>query len=125
MNFGSSVLHIVIEPAKNCCRNCGGEDTIEQLFIVHIIECSCQIEHDEYGSVSWFFLVKPAAMSAVIVDSAVPIECFSQRPCCTGCKGMCVSILGSRSFSSVLAAGHSRLIGRQFVPMLMCMPVLG
>ena len=32
---------------------------------------------------------------------------------------MCVSILGSRSFSSVLAAGHSRLIGRQFLPMLL------
>ena len=32
---------------------------------------------------------------------------------------MCVSILGSRSFSSVLAAGHSRLIGRQIMPMLL------
>ena len=31
---------------------------------------------------------------------------------------MCVSIMGSRGFSSVLAAGHSRLIGRQFLPML-------
>ena len=31
---------------------------------------------------------------------------------------MCVCILGSRSFSSVLAAGHSRQIGRQFFPML-------
>ena len=31
---------------------------------------------------------------------------------------MCVSILGSRSFSSVLVAGHSRLIGRQFLLML-------
>ena len=29
---------------------------------------------------------------------------------------MCVSIFGSRSFSSVLAAGHSRLIGHQFLP---------
>ena len=27
---------------------------------------------------------------------------------------MCVSILNSMIFSSVLAAGHSRLIGRQF-----------
>ena len=35
---------------------------------------------------------------------------------------MCVSILGSRSFSSVLAAGHSRLIGRQFMPMLLSLP---
>ena len=32
---------------------------------------------------------------------------------------MCDSILGCRSFSSVLAAGHSRLIGRQFLPMLL------
>ena len=31
---------------------------------------------------------------------------------------MYVSILGCRSFSSVLAAGHSRLIGGQFLPML-------
>ena len=37
---------------------------------------------------------------------------------------MCVSILGSRSFSSVLAAGHSRLIGRQFLPMLLSLPGL-
>ena len=35
---------------------------------------------------------------------------------------MCVSILGSRSFSSVLAAGHSRLIGRQLLPMLLSLP---
>ena len=35
---------------------------------------------------------------------------------------MCVSILGSRSFSSVLAAGHSRLIGCQFLPMLLFLP---
>ena len=35
---------------------------------------------------------------------------------------MCDSILGSRSYSSVLAAGHSRLIGRQFLPMLLSLP---
>ena len=35
---------------------------------------------------------------------------------------MSVSILGSRSFSSVLAAGHSRPIGRQFLPMLSSLP---
>ena len=35
---------------------------------------------------------------------------------------MCVSILGSRSFSSVLSAGHSRLIGRHFFPMLLSLP---
>ena len=32
---------------------------------------------------------------------------------------MCVSNLGSRSSSSVLASGHSRLIGRKFLPMLL------
>ena len=35
---------------------------------------------------------------------------------------MCVSILGSRSFFSVFVAGHSRLIGRQFLPMLLSLP---
>ena len=34
----------------------------------------------------------------------------------------CVSIFGSRSFFSVLASGHSRLIGCQFVPMLLSLP---
>ena len=29
---------------------------------------------------------------------------------------MCVSILGSRISSSILAAGHSSLFGRQFLP---------
>ena len=38
---------------------------------------------------------------------------------------MCVSILGSRSFSSDLAAGHSRLIGRQFLPMSLFLPGFG
>ena len=35
---------------------------------------------------------------------------------------MCVSILGSRSFSNVMTAGHSRLIGRQFLPILLSLP---
>ena len=51
MNFGSSVLHIVVEPATDCCRYVGVEDTIEQFLMVHIAECSCQIEHDEHCSV--------------------------------------------------------------------------
>ena len=37
---------------------------------------------------------------------------------------MCVSNMGSRSSYSVLAAGHSRLIGRQFLPMLLSLPGL-
>ena len=35
---------------------------------------------------------------------------------------MCVSILGSISSSSDMVAGHSRLIGRQFLPMLLSLP---
>ena len=35
---------------------------------------------------------------------------------------MYVSILGSRRFSSVLAAGHRRLNWRQFLPMLLSLP---
>ena len=35
---------------------------------------------------------------------------------------MCVSILGSRGFFSVLVAGHRRLIGRQFLPMMLSLP---
>ena len=35
---------------------------------------------------------------------------------------MCVSNFGSRSFSSVLAAGHSKLIGGQFFPKLSSLP---
>ena len=35
---------------------------------------------------------------------------------------MCVSILDRRSVSSVLAAGHSTLVGRQFLPMLSSLP---
>ena len=37
---------------------------------------------------------------------------------------MCVSILNRRSVSSVLADGHSRLIGRQLLPMLLSLPGL-
>ena len=55
MNFGSSVLHIFVEPATDCCRYVGVEDTIEQLLMIHIVECSCQIERDEHCSVSWLF----------------------------------------------------------------------
>ena len=61
-------------------------------------------------------------MSAVIVDSAVHVECFNRMPCLAGWRGMCVSILGSRSFSSVLAAVYSGLIGRQFLSILLSLP---
>ena len=76
MNFGSFVLHIFVEPAKDCCSYVGVSDTIDQLLMVHIVECSCQIERDEHCSMSRRFLEKPAAMLAVIVDSAMNIECF-------------------------------------------------
>ena len=35
---------------------------------------------------------------------------------------MSVYICCNRSFSSVLAAGHSSLMGRQFLPMLLSLP---
>ena len=35
---------------------------------------------------------------------------------------MCFSILGSRSVSCALAAGHNGLIGSQFLPMLLSLP---
>ena len=41
-------LHIVVEPATDCCRYVVVEDTIEQLSMVQIVECSCKIERDEY-----------------------------------------------------------------------------
>ena len=50
MDFGSSVLHIVVEPAMDCCWYVGVVDAMEQLLMVHIVECSCQIEHDDYCS---------------------------------------------------------------------------
>ena len=71
MNFGLSVLHIVVEPATGCFQYVGVDDTIEQLLMVHIVKCSCQIERDEHCS----------AMSAVIVDSAVLVQCLSRGPC--------------------------------------------
>ena len=52
MIFGSSDLHIVVEPAMDCCR-----------YV------------DEYSSMSRLFFKKPAAMSAVIVDFAAHVEC--------------------------------------------------
>ena len=35
---------------------------------------------------------------------------------------MCVSILGNTSYSSVLATGHSSLMGSQFLPMMSSLP---
>ena len=55
MNFGSSVLYIVAEPSTDCCRYAGVVDTIGQLLMVHNVEWSCQIERDEYCSVSRHF----------------------------------------------------------------------
>ena len=55
MIFGMSVLHVVVEPATVCSRYVGVEDTIEQLLMVHIVDGSCQIERDEYCSVSRIF----------------------------------------------------------------------
>ena len=55
MNLGSSVLHIVVEPASDCCRYVAFSDQIVQLLMVHIAEYSCRIEGDEHCSVSLLF----------------------------------------------------------------------
>ena len=55
MNFGSSVLHGFVEPPTDCCRYVGVVDTIEQLLMVNIVECSCQNDRDKYCSVSHIF----------------------------------------------------------------------
>ena len=78
MNYGSSVLHISVEPATDCCRYVGVEDTTEQLSTVHIVECSCQIERDEHCSVSRLFREKPTAMSAVS-STAKCMSCASAK----------------------------------------------
>ena len=52
MNLGSSVLHIV---GVEYMAEVGVEDTIEQLLMVHIVECCCQIDRDEHCSVSRLF----------------------------------------------------------------------
>ena len=72
MNFGSSVLHIVVEPATDCCRYVGVEDTIEQLLMVHIVECICQVKHYGHCSVSRFFRE---------VGIVVHFECVGRKPC--------------------------------------------
>ena len=38
---------------------------------------------------------------------------------------MCVRIFGSRRFSRVLTAGHSRMMRRQFLPMFSSLPGCG
>ena len=46
--------------------------------MIHIVKSSCQIERDEYCKTD-VFVEKPAAMSAVIVYSAVHVECFGPK----------------------------------------------
>ena len=58
MKFYSSVVYIVVEPATDCCRYVGVEDTIEQMLMVHIVECNRQIERDEHCSVSRLFFLR-------------------------------------------------------------------
>ena len=64
-------------------------------------------------------------MSAVMVDSAVHVKCFGRRQLLAGWKWMCISILGRRRFYCVLDTGHSRLMGRQILPMLLSLPGFG
>ena len=68
--FDTPGLHIIEEPATDCCLYVGVVDAIEQLLMVRIVECSCQneqslmvhiverscqMERDEYCSVSRLF----------------------------------------------------------------------
>ena len=78
MNFGSSVLHIVVKPATDCCWYVGVEDTIEQLLMVHIVECSCQIKRDKKCSVSRFLSWE--AGSNVSDDCRQCCACLVFRP---------------------------------------------
>ena len=81
MNSGSSVLHIVVEPATNCCRYVGVEDTIEQLLMVQLSNAAVRSSATSTVRCAGFFLEKLAAISAVIVDSAVHVVCFGNMPC--------------------------------------------
>ena len=56
MSFVSSILHIVVDPATDCCRHVGVVDTVEQLLMVYIVDGSCRIERDMYCSMSRFFI---------------------------------------------------------------------
>ena len=122
MNFGSSVLHIVVEPATDCCRYAGVENTMEQLLMVHIVECCCLIERDEHCSVSRLF--SREACRNFGADRRQCSACRVSRP-----KAMLSRVerdvcqyVGQQELFSVLAAGHSRLIWRQLLPMLLNMP---
>ena len=52
MNVGSSVMYIVLEPATESSRYFGIVDKIDKLLMVHIVECSCLIELEDYCSIS-------------------------------------------------------------------------
>ena len=54
MIFDSSVQHIVVEPATDCCRHVVVEDTIEQLLMVYVVDCG-QNWGDECISLSKIF----------------------------------------------------------------------
>ena len=79
MNIGSSVLHIVVEPATGRPMYFGVVCTIEHFFY----DPYCQMQQSDlarrilFVEPSFFF----AAMSAVIVDIAMHVECFGRRPC--------------------------------------------
>ena len=103
--------------AKMACRRYAGVvGTIEQLLMVQIAECSCQIECDEYCSVRRL-LSREAGInvgrnrrerSAYRVFLPKAMLSIVERDVC--------QYFVHRSFSSVLADRHSRLIGRQFLP---------
>ena len=118
MNFGSSVLDIISEPVTDCCRYVGSVDTIEQLLMVQIVECSCQIERDEHCSMSWPFSSEAGRNVGGDRRQCRACRVFRPKAMLRRVERDVCQYLGSRSYSSVLADGRSRLIVRQFLSML-------
>ena len=69
MNFSSSVLHIVVEPATDCCMYASVVDTIEQLLMVYIVESSCQIERDD------FHIINCLAVGNIVFSMSTSCTC--------------------------------------------------
>ena len=119
MKFDTSVLYIVLVPATDYCRHDGVEDIIEQYMMVHIVECSCRIERDEHCSESRQFSWENGRKVGSDRRQCSACRVFLKKAMLSRWIVICVSILGSSTFFSVLTAGHSRLIWRQFLTMLL------
>ena len=70
-------------------------------------------------------LLKPVATVALMLCSAVFVECLVLNPCCVMMFGMFCLMYGIITFSSVFAITDRRDIGLYDVPMLMYLLGLG